>query len=453
MAENRLPGKLGFFSLTNIVIGDMIGAGIFTTSGLLLAQLHHPLLLLILWVVGGGIALSGALSYSELGANFPKAGGDYVFLKELFSPIAGFLSGWVSFVVGFSAPVAASSLAFSEYLVRTLPEDVLPAYIDLTKKVIAIAIILVFTLIHYFGLKSGSRVQNILTIIKIGLISILVITGFAFGEGSFDHFRVMNSGVFEGVNLKTIGLALMWIMFAYSGWNASTYLGSEVLNPVKNIPRSLITGTLFVTIIYLLLNILYVYAVPAWEMEDVISIGGLTANNLFNRSMDQLFSLFISLILLSAISVLIMIGPRVYYAMARSGHFFIHAKRINRSNVPGIAILMQSVLAIVYIVSGTFDQIITFLSFSLGIFPILAVIGVFKLRMKKQSILKVPGYPVIPAVFIIFSIAILILAFLERPVESSIAIALILLGVPVYYLLKKNTPKKPGENLLSDPTE
>ena len=442
MAENHLPRKLGYFSLTNIVIGDMIGAGIFTTSGLLLAQLHNPLLLLILWVVGGGIALCGALSYSELGASFPKAGGDYAFLTELFSPMAGFLSGWVSFFVGFSAPVAASSLAFSEYLVRTLPEGALPDHIELTKKFIAIAIILVFTLIHYFGLKSGSRVQNVLTVIKIGLISILVIFGFAFGEGSFDHFRVMNTEVFSGVNLKTIGLALMWIMFAYSGWNASTYVGSEVLNPVRNIPRSLITGTLFVTVIYLLLNILYVYAVPAWEMEGVISIGGLTANNLFNRSMDQLFSLFISLILLSAISVLIMIGPRVYYAMAESGHFFIPAKRINRSNVPGISILMQSGLAIVYIVSGTFDQIITLLSFSLGIFPILAVIGVFKLRMKRQSVLKVPGYPILPAIFIIFSIAILILAFLERPVESSIAIALILLGVPVYYLLKKTYSQK-----------
>ena len=160
MPEAELPRKLKFFSLTNIVIGDMIGAGIFTTSGLLLVQLHDPLLLLLLWLVGGAIALSGALSYGELGAKFPKAGGDYAFLTRLFSPLAGFLSGWVSFLVGFSAPVAASSLAFSEYLVRTLPEEVLPPQLEFTKKAIAIGIILVFTLIHYFGLKSGSKVQN-----------------------------------------------------------------------------------------------------------------------------------------------------------------------------------------------------------------------------------------------------------------------------------------------------
>ena len=443
MPEAELPRKLKLFSLTNIVIGDMIGAGIFTTSGLLLAQLHDPLLLLLLWVIGGAIALSGALSYGELGAKFPKSGGDYAFLTRLFSPLAGFLSGWVSFLVGFSAPVAASSLAFSEYLVRTLPEDVLPPQLELTKKIIAVGIILVFTLIHYFGLHSGSKVQNVLTSIKIGLILILLITGFVFGEGSFEHFRIQKDFAFSGANLKTMGLALMWILFAYTGWNASTYVGSEVYNPVKNIPRSLIVGTFVVTAIYLLLNILYVYAVLPGEMEGVISIGGLTANNLFNRSMDQLFSLFIALILLSAISVLIMIGPRVYYAMAKSGHFFGLAKKINRSKVPGISILMQSGLAIIYVVSGTFEQIITFLSFSLGIFPILAVIGVFKLRINGQTVLKVPGYPVLPAFFILSSTLVLILAFLERPVESSIAIGVILVGIPTYYWLTKSQSKAP----------
>jgi APA family basic amino acid/polyamine antiporter len=234
----------------------------------------------------------------------------------------------------------------------------------------------------------------------------------------------------------------MWIMFAYSGWNASTYVGSEVLNPVKNIPRSLITGTLFVTLIYLLLNTLYVYAVPAEEMKDVISIGGLAANNLFNRSLDQFFSLFIAVILLSAISVLTIIGPRVYYAMAQSGYFFNLAKRINRSHVPGTSILMQSGLAIIFVVSGTFDQIITLLSFSLGIFPILAVLGVFKLRIKKRSVQKMPGYPFFPALFISLSLIILVLAYLERPVESSIAVGVILVGIPVYYLLKRNHARK-----------
>ncbi|MCK4993281.1 MAG: amino acid permease, partial [Bacteroidales bacterium] len=270
-----LKKSLGYFSLTNIVVGDMIGAGIFTTSGLLLAQLHDPKLLLVLWAIGGIIALCGALSYSELGARFPKAGGEYAFLSELFSPLAGFLSGWVSFFVGFTAPVAASALAFSEYLVRTLPDAGGMEEIGYIKKAIAVGIILVFTIIHYKGLRSGSKVQNLLTILKIGLILVLVIVGFVFGSGSFEHFNVQMKVAEGWAGFRTMGLALMWIMFAYSGWNASTYVGSEVLNPVKNIPRSLISGTLFVTLIYLLLNTLFVYAVPAGEMKGVISIGGL----------------------------------------------------------------------------------------------------------------------------------------------------------------------------------
>ncbi len=432
-----LKKTLGYFSLTNIVVGDMIGAGIFTTSGLLLAQLHDPKLLLLLWGIGGVIALCGALSYSELGARFPKAGGEYAFLSELFSPLAGFLSGWISFFVGFSAPVAASALAFSEYLIRTFPHGEATEDIVLVKKAVAIGIITVFSIIHLLGLRSGSKVQNLLTMLKVGLILILVIVGFAFGEGSFEHFTV-HLKVSEGwAGLKTMGLALMWIMFAYSGWNASTYVGSEVLNPVKNIPRSLISGTLFVTLIYLFLNALYVYAVPAEEMKGVISVGGLAANNLFNRTMDQFFSLFIALILLSAISVLTIIGPRVYYAMAESGHFFRIAKKINRAGVPGISILLQSGLAIVFVLTGTFDQIITLLSFSLGIFPILAVLGVFKIRMLGETAYRTPWYPVPQVLFILFSLAILVLAFLERPVESSIALGVIGVGIPVYYLLKR----------------
>lgn len=436
MSEVKLPRKLGYFSLTNIVIANMIGAGIFTTSGLLLGQLHDPILLLGLWLVGGGIALCGALSYSELGARYPRAGGEYVFLSELFSPLTGFLSGWVSFIVGFSAPIAASSLAFSEYLIRTIPEGAGLEHIILFKKVSAVGVILIFTLIHYFGLKSGSKVQNLLTMLKIVLILGLVSAGFAFGEGSFEHFKTQVSESTGSASLKTIGLSLMWIMFAYSGWNAATYVGSEVLNPVKNIPRSLITGTLLVTLIYFLLNILYIYAVPVPELKNVISIGGLAANRLFNQTMDQYFSLFIAVILLSSISSLIIIGPRVYFAMAQAGHFFKIAKRVNRSRVPGVSLLLQSGLAILFVLTGTFDQIITFLSFSLGIFPILAVIGVIKLRMKDQSIFKIPGYPVYQIVFIFLSVSILVLAFLERPVESSIAILVILVGIPVYYILK-----------------
>lgn len=433
-----LHKTLRSFSLTNIVIANMIGAGIFTTTGLVMGQIYNPLLMIGLWICGGILALFGALSYSELGVNMPQAGGEYVFLSKLYTPLLGFLSGWMSFIVGFSAPIAASSLAFSEYFLRSISLHFNPETLIIYKKGIAIIIIAVFTIVHTLGLKSGSKVQNFLTLLKISLIIGLILAGFSMGKGTMNHFHVEKSmESFQFGNLKTIALTLMWISFAFSGWNASTYVGSEIVNPNKNIPRSLILGTLFVTLIYVALNILYVYAIDIKEMKNVISIGGMAANNLFNRSLDRFFSLFISMILLSSISAFIIIGPRIYFAMSRSGHFFPFAQKINKSDVPGLSIISQSVLAIIFVISGTFDQILTFLGFSLGIFPIIAVAGVFKIRKKSNNSYKSPGYPYVQIIFITISLLILIFAYMEKPVESTIAIAVILSGIPVYYIIKK----------------
>jgi len=267
MAEEKLERKLGLFPATNIVVANMIGAGIFTTSGLLMSGLNNPVLMIALWVAGGIIALCGALSYGELGAAMPGAGGEYLFLSRLYSPIFGFLSGWVSFIVGFSAPIAASALGFSEYFTRAVPGLALWLQNNgimepkLTSKLLAISVILIFTAIHYRGIKYGARIQNALTILKILLIVILLTAGFSSGRGDFSNFT-RTAGVTSGLaGWKTIGLSLMWIMFAYSGWNASTYLGAEIKNPSRNLPGSLIYGTLIVMVLYLGLNVLYVYGI------------------------------------------------------------------------------------------------------------------------------------------------------------------------------------------------
>ncbi len=300
MAEEKLQRKLGLFPATNIVIANMIGAGIFTTSGLLMTGLNNPILMLILWAVGGLIALCGAFSYGELGAAMPGAGGEYLFLSRLYHPIFGFLSGWVSFMVGFSAPIAASALGFSEYFSRALPG--LPAWLEnsgimgpvLTKKILAVSIILIFTFIHYRGIKYGARIQNILTLLKVLLIVLLLAAGFSSGKGDLANFREGGRMLSGFGGFKTIGLSLMWIMFAYSGWNASTYLGAEIKNPAKILPGSLIYGTGIVIILYLGLNFLYVYGINPEEMKDVISVGGLAMGNLFGKSAEILFSLLIA---------------------------------------------------------------------------------------------------------------------------------------------------------------
>jgi APA family basic amino acid/polyamine antiporter len=427
--KTDLKRNLNLFTTTNIVIANMIGAGIFTTSGLLMQDLKQPVIMLALWIFGGFLALCGALSYGRLGAALPEAGGEYIFLAKLYHPMAGFLSGWVSFIVGFSAPIAASSIGLSEYLYRTgLFGDMSPFLI---KKSIAVTVIMIFTFIHLRGLEMGTRVQNYLTVLKIALLAFLIFFGFAGGKGNICYLVQGNPYIFDFAGWKQLGLSLMWIMFAYSGWNAATYIGSEIKNPVKNLPRSLMLGTSVVVLIYVLINILYLYAIPPDEIQGVISIGGLAASHLFNPAFEKILSYMIAFALLSSISAFIILGPRVYFAMAKNSHFFKFAGEVHpQTHVPAKSILIQGLIACVMVLSGSFDQILTYMGFSLGIFPILTVAGIFKLKNR--------GNPIIPVIYILISISILLLAFFERPMESGIAILTVLIGIPAYrYIIKK----------------
>lgn len=456
MAEEKLERKLGIFPATNIVVANMIGAGIFTTSGLLMSGLNNPMIMLILWVVGGIIALCGALSYGELGAAMPGAGGEYLFLSKLFHPLFGFLSGWVSFIVGFSAPIAASALGFSEYFTRAVPgftasiHSAISIGPDLTKRILSVLVIVLFTFIHYRGIKYGARIQNILTLLKILLIVLLLAAGFSSGRGDISNLSGggdLPSGL---AGWKTIGLSLMWIMFAYSGWNASTYLGAEIKNPGRNLPGSLIIGTVVVIFLYMGINLLYVYGIRPEDMKGVISVGGLAMGNLFGKPAEVLFSILISFALFSSLSAFIIIGPRVYYSMAKDGLFFKTVARINpRFQVPSNSILLQCVIAVILVLSGTFEQVLTYMGFALGIFPVLTVMGIWRLRKRNPEAMKIQGFPFSQLIYISAGIMILLLSFLERPIESSIALLTVAIGVPAYYFFERENKKisnQPGAN-------
>ncbi len=442
--DNKLERKLGLFPVTNIVIANIIGAGIFTTTGYLMDFLGNPVLMLVLWCVGGLVAWFGALAFGELGAAYPEAGGEYVFISKLFNPLLGFLSGWLSLIVGFSAPIAASAIGFSKYFVWAFPglqEALSLSHLlspDLFSRVLAIIVILVFSLIHSSGVVLGARVQNVLTGLKIVLVAGLIIAGFWIGKGSFEHIRPSRPLHFDFETWKAMGLSLMFIMFAYSGWNSSTYIGSEIRNPEKVIPRSLLISTLTVTVLYVLLNLFFVYAIPAGQMMGEPEIGGLAAGNAFGPMAETVISLLISFALFSSLSAFIILGPRVYYKMASDGYFFkwvaaIHPKR----KVPANAVYLQAAIAIVLVLSGTFEQILTYMGFALGIFPVLAVAGVFVLRKRKEGPLKLPGYPLAHLLFVTIGLVMLVLAFLQRPLESSIAILTALSGIPVFFWFKK----------------
>jgi APA family basic amino acid/polyamine antiporter len=453
-SNNGLTRRLGLFTVVAIIVADMVGTGIFTTSGLLMENLRSPVVMIVLWGIGGLIALSGAFCYAELSTAMPYAGGEYYFLSRLFHPLPGFLSGWVSFIVGFSAPVAAAAIGMSEYLLEGLPQLIPDAPVwgvaggIFARKLYALAIILIFTLLHLQGLELGARVHNVLTVIKLALILGMIVAGFASGAGNYEHFSQTTPADYSFGGFKNMGLSVMWILFAFTGWNAAAYIGSEVKNPAKNLPRALLMGTIIVVVLYMLLNALFVYSIPPADMEGVISVGGLAITNLFGSMSGRIFSLLIAVALFSSVSAMIILGPRIYYAMARQGHFFRFAGKVHpRTGVPYLSVLIQGAVAMIIALAGAFNEILTYMGFALSIFPILAVYGIFVIRRKGMSSYRAPWHPLFPVFFMLANGAILVLGYAERPAASSIALGTVLLGIPLYYLFSRtNQNRRKGDH-------
>ena len=449
--NHHLKREIGLFSATILVIANMVGTGIFTTSGFIMEELGNPQAMLLCWLVGGVFALCGALCYGELGAMFPRAGGEYVFLRESFGKGMGFLSGWISLIVGFSAPIAAAAIAFATYFFRILPvsfsakltapflEIGILAISPIT--MLAITVIIIFSLIHYHSVFLGARVQNSLTIFKVCLIVVFVVAGFCLGQGSTENFS-------QGLEISLIfqdkfAISLIFITFAYSGWNAAAYLGGEIKNPVRNIPLALFTGTALVVCLYLLLNIVYIYALSPGEMSGTLEVGTKSAVSLFGDNISRYFSGAIAIGILSVLSAMIMAGPRVYYAMSRDGVFFELFGKVNAlRQTPVFAILLQAVIAIIMVITASFDKLLLYIGFTLSLCAMLTVVGMMLLRIKKPDLkrsYKTFGYPVTPLLFISGNLWIIYFCIKSRPITSLFGLGTIGLGVLVYsYFRRKN---------------
>jgi APA family basic amino acid/polyamine antiporter len=419
----------------------MIGAGIFTTSGIMAANLPGAGWVLLCWLLGGFIAISGALCYAELATRMPEEGGEYVYLRRLYHPAVGFLTGWTSFFVGFSAPIAASALGSVAYLSASFSAELshIATYqLNILQKGLAISIILIFTITHYLGLKVGAIVQNVLTALKILIVSGLAFAGIVFGSGDWTFFSIQSVSALGGM---AIGTAMMLVMFSYSGWNASAYIAGELKDPKKTLPVSLVLGTAMVMILYLGINVFVFYAAPYSELKGVITVVEIAALNGFGKWMSNLLGFLIGFALLSSLSAFILIGPRVYFAMAIDRLFFPFAAKVHpKYEVPGRSILVQGFIAIIMVIIGSFEQLVIYIGFALSIFPWLAVAGLFiarKQHIGDDSAVKVWGFPLVPLFFLSCSLILMIIAYINRPLESSAAIVTILLGVPCYYIWVK----------------
>jgi APA family basic amino acid/polyamine antiporter len=447
--SSELKREIGLFSATALVVASMVGTGIFTTSGFIIEELGNPQTMLVCWFVGGVFALCGALCYGELGAMFPNAGGEYIYLRESFGKCMGFLTGWISLIVGFSAPIAAAAIAFATYFFRTFsipagPEVTFPlAGVNIlsvsSKGFLAISVIIIFSIIHYHSLRMGTRVQNFLTLFKVGLIVTFIVTGLCWGNGSIAHFSY-------GLDIRTVfhgefAISLIFVSFAYSGWNAATYLGGEIKRPSRNIPLALFIGTFIVICLYLLLNVIYIYALSPKEMGGVLEVGAKSAVLLFGENTSRYFSCAISIGLLSVVSAMMMAGPRIYYAMAKDGVIFELFGKVNGlRKTPVYAIFLQAAIAILMVITASFDGLLIYVGFTLSFFTMSTVAGVIVLRKTQPSLKRdymTFGYPVTPILFIIGNLWVIYFSVKSRPVASLFGLGTIGLGLLVYLHFNK----------------
>ncbi len=444
--------QLGLGITAAIVVANMIGTGVFTSTGHAAKALHDPTTILLCWVVGGVIALCGAACYAELGTLMPRAGGEYVYLREAYHPALGFMSGWVSMTAGFSVAIAAAALLFARYLGTLVGGMGDP----MTQKLVACGLIAAITCLHGFDTKIGGRVQEGFTIMKVLLIVVFIVLGLSSGNGDWSHFASQSGGVAKNLPTTTFAIQLMWVSFAYSGWNAAAYIAGEVERPEKNLPRALLLGTAIVMVLYLLLNVIYFYALPSKALAGpddgyapIIEVGAAAAAVLFGVKGGHAITSLIALALISAVSAMVMAGPRVYAAMAADRALPRQLAWHSKRGVPTVAVVAQGVLGVVCVLVAKLDELIRFAGFTLAVFAALTVGALFILRARGlKGPYKTFGYPLTPLLFIGTSVWIAYAQIKQNPKESLYVGIVLLVGFLVYKFLVPPPPKVPEARLV-----
>jgi basic amino acid/polyamine antiporter, APA family len=442
-APTSLHRHIRLRSAAALVVANMIGAGIFTTTGFQAADLRHPPLIFALWVVGGILALLGALCYAELGAMMPEAGGEYVYLRETYGPSFGFMSAFVSLTAGFSAPIAAAAESFVIYLGHFVP--VLGADATLlgpvsVVDVAALAVVWMLVAIHLSAVRAGTGFNDLITAFKVGGIIAILIAAAAVGTGDASNLTTVSPTFAEldrPETLAAFGTSLIFVMFCFAGWNAAAYVAGEMEHPQRDLPRALLLGTTIVLVLYLGLNAVYFYGASVDELAGQVEVGLVASRTLFGDWGVSLVTVVLSASILASASAMTLAGPRVYYALGKDFTQFAFLARMRSSGAPAVALLTQGVVTSLMIVSGSVDQIQQYAGFTVTLFGSLAVSCVIVLRVRRPHVerpFRARGYPLTPLVFLAVSGWMMYWAFQGRPVESTLSLLTVLVGGVIFTL-------------------
>lgn len=437
---SHLRRALGVWAAAAFVITNMVGAGIFTTPASVRTATGNGLAALGVWMLGGLVALSGALCYAELATRMPEAGGEYQYLSHIYGRLWGFVSGWISFLVGFSAAIAVSALMAANYAAQVFGWDAkapLIAGLGVTRgAAVGALLIAALALFHARGVRPSGRLQTIIAGAVVCAIVLLVIAGIATGRGNWQ-------GITQGSQADGLWwIALIQVSFAYSGWNAASYLAGEVKDPRHTLPRALVGGTLVVVLLYVALNVLFLYAVPADAWKPDLTIGAAAAELLFGKTGATIVSLIITLAILGSVSAMTAAGPRVYFAMAQDGLApSVFGKLGRAGGAPTISIYSQAAVAIALVLTGEFGTLLTYVGSALSLMAALTVAGVWVVRRRQRSangngVFKVPGYPLTPALFLLLELTAFVQGLRERPKPTGAALLTIAVGVIIFYVAR-----------------
>ncbi|HKM57151.1 MAG TPA: amino acid permease [Chthoniobacterales bacterium] len=427
--------KISAVTATNLVVANMVGTGVFTSLGFQVAVITSDFALIALWVVGGIVSLCGALSYAELAAALPRSGGEYNYLSRIFHPSVGFLAGWISVTVGFPAPIALAGIAFGEYFKVFLP--------GVSPVVTSLFVVWVITLIHLFGIRTEEMFQNASTFLKLGLILVLIIAGLLIANPQ--HLYLTPAPGTLGIMMSgPFAVSLVYVMYAYSGWNAATYITEEVRNAAKNVPWALLIGTVVVTVLYLLLNYVFLLTTPKPVLSGKLEVGLLAGEAIFGQIGGKIVSALISIGLIATISAMAWLGPRITKRMAEDLPKMRLLGKTSAKGTPYAAIILQLAIITILVGTGTFQTVLIYTQFSLLLCSFLTVLGLIVLRIREPGLerpYKVWGYPITPLLFLAVTLYMMIYVISDKPTESLLGLITVIGGLIIYFLAKE-----PGRN-------